>query len=145
MSNPSTGKLPIGSRVRVKDGVMSPDFADVSFAGWTATIMEFSGKKPNQKFIVVFDDAVIAAMPPGYLQPLRRATPALHDGVPGSGPDRSGVSRLPLTAPPKRKPGFWRRSRVDGEGLVLGAGLMPTPRGRERDSEEPEGGGRGET
>ncbi len=47
---------------------MSPDFADVSFAGWTATIMEFSGKKPNQKFIVVFDDAVIAAMPPGYLQ-----------------------------------------------------------------------------
>lgn len=68
MSNSSTGKLTIGSRVRVKDGVMSPDFADVSFAGWTATILELSGKKPNQKFIVEFDDAVIAAMPPGYLQ-----------------------------------------------------------------------------
>ena len=68
MSNSSTGKLGIGSRVRVKDGVVSPDFADVSFAGWTATIMELNGKKPNQKFIVEFDDAVVAAMPPDYLQ-----------------------------------------------------------------------------
>ncbi len=68
MSNSSTGKLSIGSRVRVREGVNSPDFADVSFAGWTATIMEFSGKKPNQKFIVEFDDAVVAAMPPNYVQ-----------------------------------------------------------------------------
>ena len=30
--------------------------------------MELSGKKPKQKFIVEFDDAVIAAMPPEYLQ-----------------------------------------------------------------------------
>lgn len=68
MSTPSTGKLAIGSRVRVKEGVMSPDFADVSFAGWTATIMELSGKKPNQKFIVEFDDSIVAAMPPDYLR-----------------------------------------------------------------------------
>ena len=68
MSSPSTGKLTIGSRVRVRDGVVSPDFSDVSFAGWTATIMEFNGKKPNQKFIIEFDDAVIAAMPTNYLQ-----------------------------------------------------------------------------
>ena len=68
MSNSSTGKLAIGSRVRVKLGVLSPDFADVSFAGWTATIMELNGKKPNQKFIIEFDDAAIAAMPPDYLQ-----------------------------------------------------------------------------
>jgi hypothetical protein len=68
MSSSSTGRLAIGSRVRVKDGVVSPDFSDVSFAGWTATIMELNGKKPNQKFIIEFDDAVIAAMPPDYLQ-----------------------------------------------------------------------------
>jgi len=67
MSNSSTGKLTIGSRVRVREGVNSPDFTDVSFAGWTATILELNGKKPNQKFIVEFDDAVIAAMPPDYL------------------------------------------------------------------------------
>ena len=68
MSSSSSGKLAIGTRVRVKEGVMSPDFADVSFAGWSATIVELSGKKPNQKFIIEFDDSVIAAMPPEYLQ-----------------------------------------------------------------------------
>ncbi|MFM9964813.1 MAG: hypothetical protein ACKV2Q_26700 [Planctomycetaceae bacterium] len=68
MSKSSTGKLAIGSRVRIREGVTSPDFSDVSFAGWTATIMELSGKKPKQKFILAFDDAVIAAMPPDYLQ-----------------------------------------------------------------------------
>lgn len=67
MSNP-TPKLSVGARIRVRDGVNSPDFADVSFAGWTATIREMSGKKPNQKFIIEFDDAVIAAMPPDYVQ-----------------------------------------------------------------------------
>ncbi len=67
MSSGSPGKLAIGSRVRVKAGVMSPDFSDVSFAGWTATIMELSGKKPNVKFIIEFDDDAIAAMPSDYL------------------------------------------------------------------------------
>ena len=67
MSNSSTSKPAVGSRVRVKAGVTSPDFPDVSFAGWTATILELSGKKPNQKFIIGFDDAVVAAMPPDYL------------------------------------------------------------------------------
>ena len=68
MSSSSSSKLAIGSRVRVKAEVMSPDFTDVSFAGWSATIVELNGKKPNQKFIIEFDDAVIAAMPPEYLR-----------------------------------------------------------------------------
>lgn len=67
MSSSSPGKLAVGSRVRVKEGVSSPDFPDVSFAGWIATIIELSGKKPNQKFILEFDDSVVAAMPPDYL------------------------------------------------------------------------------
>ena len=68
MSSSSSGKLAVGSRVRVKDGVTSPDFPEVSFAGWAATVVELSGKKPNQKFILEFDDAVVAAMPPDYLK-----------------------------------------------------------------------------
>ena len=68
MSSSSSGKFAVGSRVRVKEGVTSPDFPDVSFAGWAATIVEMSGKKPNQKFILEFDDSVVAAMPPDYLQ-----------------------------------------------------------------------------
>lgn len=47
---------------------MSPDFSDVSFAGWTGTIVELSGKKPNQKFILEFDDSVVSAMPSDYLK-----------------------------------------------------------------------------
>ena len=67
MSSTTPGKLAVGSRVRVKEGVSSPDFPDVSFAGWIATIIELNGKKPNQKFILEFDDSVVAAMPPEYL------------------------------------------------------------------------------
>ena len=68
MSSSTPGKWTVGSRVRVKAGVTSPDFPEVSFAGWAATIVELSGKKPNQKFILEFDDSVVAAMPPDYLQ-----------------------------------------------------------------------------
>ncbi len=64
----AAGRLAVGSRVRVKAGICSPDFPDISFAGWTATVMELSGKKPNQKFIIEFEDSVIAAMPPDYLK-----------------------------------------------------------------------------
>ena len=67
MGSSSSGKLTVGSRVRVRAGITSPDFPEVSFAGWAATIVEFSGKKPNQKFILEFDDAVVAAMPADYL------------------------------------------------------------------------------
>ncbi len=68
MGSSSSGKLAVGSRVRVREGVASPDFPEVSFAGWAAAVVELSGKKPNQKFILEFDDAVVAAMPPDYLK-----------------------------------------------------------------------------
>ena len=67
MNSSTPSKVAVGSRVRVKEGVSSPDFPDISFAGWIATIIELSGKKPNQKFILEFDDRVVAAMPPDYL------------------------------------------------------------------------------
>ncbi len=36
---------------------------------------------------------------------------------------------------PKKQPGLFGEGRVVGEGFDLGTGLMPLPRGRERDSE----------
>lgn len=68
MSSSSSSKVVIGSRIRVKEGVSSPDFPDISFAGWTGMVVEFSGKKPKQKFIIEFDDSVVATMPPDYLK-----------------------------------------------------------------------------
>lgn len=63
----ATGGLDEGARVRVKAGVMSPDFSEVSFAGWTGSIAEVTGKPPTQKFIVEWDAPTIAGMPADYV------------------------------------------------------------------------------
>jgi len=63
----ATGGLDEGARIRVKASVASPDFPDVSFAGWTGSVVEVSGKPPAQKFIVEWDTATISAMPADYV------------------------------------------------------------------------------
>jgi len=63
----AAGGLDEGTRIRVKAGVASPDFPDVSFAGWTGSVMEVSGKPPAQKFIVEWDQQTIAGMPADYV------------------------------------------------------------------------------
>lgn len=60
-------RLKVGLHIRVLAGVASPDFPDVSFAGWTARIMEMSGRKPPIKYFVEWDEPVIAAMPLSYV------------------------------------------------------------------------------
>ena len=56
-----------GSRIRVKSGVQSPEFPEISLAGWTGTVVETSGKPPEQKVIIEWDAATIAAMPGTYV------------------------------------------------------------------------------
>lgn len=63
----ATGGLDEGAKIRVKEGIMSPDFPDVSFAGWTGSVVEVSGKPPAQKFIVEWDAGTIASMPADYV------------------------------------------------------------------------------
>ena len=63
----ATGGLGEGTRIRVKVGVVSPDFPDVSFAGWTGSVAEVSGKPPAQKFIVAWDPSTVASMPADYV------------------------------------------------------------------------------
>lgn len=63
----ATGGLDEGAKIRVKAGVVSPDFPDVSFAGWTGSISEVSGKAPTQKFIVEWDAPTLSGMPPDYV------------------------------------------------------------------------------
>lgn len=63
----ATGGLDDGARIRVKAGVVSPDFPDVSFAGWTGSVAEVTGKPPAQKFIIQWDDSTIANMPADYV------------------------------------------------------------------------------
>jgi len=62
-----TVKLKVGSRIRVLESVVSPDFKDVSFAGWTGRIVEMSGKKPPLKYFIEWDEPVVAQMPESYV------------------------------------------------------------------------------
>lgn len=68
MAKKAGGKLAAGARIRVKEGVMAPEFPDLSMSGWTGTIAETSGKKADPKFIIEWDDATLGGMPPDYLK-----------------------------------------------------------------------------
>lgn len=64
----ATVGLAPGTRIRIKPGVMSPEFPEISFAGWTGSVAETSGKPPSLQYIVEWDGATLAAMPADYLQ-----------------------------------------------------------------------------
>lgn len=55
-------------RIRVKDGVMSPEFPDVPLAGWSGTVVETSGKPPEEQYVIEWDAATISAMPADYVR-----------------------------------------------------------------------------
>lgn len=55
--------LPTGTRIRVRPGVMSPDFPEISFAGWTGHVTEASGKPPLMSYFVEWDAATMSAQP----------------------------------------------------------------------------------
>mgnify|MGYP003350969097 CR=1 FL=1 len=62
-----TLSMTVGTRIRAKSGVVSPDFDDISFAGWTGKIVEVSGKKPPYKYFIEWEDSVVAAIPQSYI------------------------------------------------------------------------------
>lgn len=57
-----------GTRIRVKPGVMSPEFPEISLAGWSGSVMETSGKPPLLSYIVEWDAQTLSAMPADYRQ-----------------------------------------------------------------------------
>lgn len=62
----ATGGLE-GSCVRVKPGINSPEFPEISLAGWTGTVVEVSGKPPAHSVIVEWDATTLASMPADYV------------------------------------------------------------------------------
>jgi|GEM_PF-2444066 len=64
----SSGKLKVGTRVRVKEGTSVPEFADVVCGGWTGGVDNLIGKsKPDPKYVIEWDEATIEAMPADYI------------------------------------------------------------------------------
>jgi hypothetical protein len=64
----TTDELGKGTRVRVKGGTMLPEFPDVACGGWTGVIEDATGKKPNIKYVIKWDDATLSALPAAYVQ-----------------------------------------------------------------------------
>ncbi len=64
----ASDELAVGARVRVKSGTNIPEVADVACGGWTGTVIEAMGKKPNTKYVIEWDDATLAAIPESYLR-----------------------------------------------------------------------------
>jgi hypothetical protein len=60
--------LPVGTLIRVKAGVMSPEFPEISIAEWTGSVVEATGKPPFLSYIVEWDQMTLDAMPPEYVQ-----------------------------------------------------------------------------
>jgi len=60
--------IPIGTPVRVKEGVTSPDVPDFSLAGWTGAVSEVAKKKPPRKYMIEWDQSTLDAMPADYLE-----------------------------------------------------------------------------
>lgn len=60
--------LAAGTLIRVKPGMMSPEFPEISLSGWTGSVVESSGKPPDLKYIVEWDDQTMTAMPAEYVE-----------------------------------------------------------------------------
>jgi hypothetical protein len=59
MVKKSHDELAVGALIRVKVGTTMPEFPDVACGGWTGKIVETSGKKPNTKYFVEWDDTTL--------------------------------------------------------------------------------------
>lgn len=62
-----SAKLKVGTPVKVHDSVTSPDFPDISFGGWTGSVVEVSGRKSPFKYFIEWDQPVVDAMPQSYV------------------------------------------------------------------------------
>ena len=61
------GSIAEGMRVRVREGIASPEFPEISIAGWTGTVHEVSGKASPTSCVLEWDAETLARMPQDYV------------------------------------------------------------------------------
>ena len=49
---------PVGTKIRVKEGIASPEFPDFSYSGWVGSVVELTGKKSARKYVIEWDDQI---------------------------------------------------------------------------------------
>ena len=62
-----TTKLASGAKIRIKPGVKIPEVPEVCADEWTGTIVEVKGRAANLQYIIEWDDATEARMPPDFI------------------------------------------------------------------------------
>src|SRR3954462_15349461 len=55
-----------GAKVRVRRGVVDPDFSDIPLGGWAGTIKEVEEAKGQATYLVQWDQATLLGMHPVY-------------------------------------------------------------------------------
>lgn len=63
----TAGRISEGAKVRVREGTVSPEFPEISIAGWTGTASEVTGKPPSISVVLEWDPETLAKMPPEYI------------------------------------------------------------------------------
>lgn len=58
--------IAVGTKIRVKEGVASPEFPDVSYAGWAGSVVELTGKNSARKYVIEWDYQTLDDMPTEY-------------------------------------------------------------------------------
>lgn len=56
----------LGTRIRIRVGVTAPEFPSVSCSGWTGSLADVIGSKERPQYVVEWDAATLAALPPSY-------------------------------------------------------------------------------
>lgn len=63
----TVGRIAEGMRVRVREGVASPEFPEISIAGWTGSVCEVSGKASPTSCVLEWDADTLGRMPAEYV------------------------------------------------------------------------------
>lgn len=66
MVKQDTAKLSVGSKIQVKTGTAVPEFPEFACDGWAGVIREVSGKRPQARYIIEWDDRTLEKMPSAY-------------------------------------------------------------------------------
>lgn len=64
----TVGSIAEGMRVQVREGVVSPEFPEISIAGWTGTVCEVTGKTSPTSCVLEWDSKTVANMPEEYVK-----------------------------------------------------------------------------
>src|SRR5881275_1960154 len=70
MANTQDGSSPPrfepGDKVRVRHGVLDPDFPDIPLGGWAGTVKEVERAKGETTYLIAWDRATLKGMHPVY-------------------------------------------------------------------------------